>query len=112
MRGQDLPAPLQVSVTFVIVLGGWAIFRAESMDQLVRIWSGMVGMFGIGGMPEAGFRTLAAYSAGAAGLLIVFAFPRSDQLVARFHPVWMTLSFAVFLVAGGAMLVGDFSPFL
>ena len=110
-----LPRPLQIGCTFVIVVGGWVIFKASSMDNLFGMWSGMVGMHGIGGAPVGdGSESILpfAYPALWLGLGIAFLLPRSEVLVRRFHPVPMAAVFVLFVVAVAHLLATNHSPFL
>jgi len=43
-----LPRPVQMVLTFVIVMFGWAIFRADGMAELGRVLTGMCGGAGVG----------------------------------------------------------------
>jgi alginate O-acetyltransferase complex protein AlgI len=107
-----LPRPLQVLVTFLIVLGGWAIFRADGLGGLLAIWGGMLGMHGLGAALDAGWRTGIAMPALGLGLFVAFALPRSEALVARFHPLVMLGAFGAFLLAVGHLLATEHVPFL
>jgi D-alanyl-lipoteichoic acid acyltransferase DltB (MBOAT superfamily) len=80
-------------LTFVAVVFGWVLFRAESFDGATRIIAGMVGANGWG---EVG-SLLGPWSGGLyagrgetlwlAGLaLVVFALPNTQEFMARFRP--------------------------
>jgi alginate O-acetyltransferase complex protein AlgI len=56
-----LPRPMQVLCTFVIVVFGWVIFKAENLAQLSSMWRGMVGMHGLGAVPSLGEQGPIAY---------------------------------------------------
>jgi len=107
-----LPHWLQVGCTFVVVLFGWAIFRAKDMAGLLAIWRGMAGWNGVGAPVVLPFLGGVAHAMIAVGLLIAFCAPRSETLVRRFHPVTMAFVFALFLLAVGHLLATDHSPFL
>ena len=107
-----LPRPLQVLTTFVIVLGGWVVFRAENMTQLLGMWRGMVGANGVGEVVRIAFLDGVAYAMCGIGLLIAFLLPRSDELVARFRPLTMLGVAAAFALAVGHLFATDYSPFL
>jgi hypothetical protein len=96
----------------VVVLGGWAIFRAGSISELLRIWGGMVGLHGVGPLLALPYLTEVAHVAVGAGLLIAFSLPRSEQLVARFHPAVMLGALAAFGLAVCHLLATSFTPFL
>jgi alginate O-acetyltransferase complex protein AlgI len=40
----ELPLPLQIVITNVIVMFSWAIFRAPSLDQGIDYWKSMLGV--------------------------------------------------------------------
>ena len=107
-----LPAPLQVACTFLLVVFGWVIFKAESMDELGAMWAGMLGAGGAGSVPALGDQAPFAYAALGIGLLVAFTLPRSEELVRRFHPLVMVGVFALFLAAVAQLLATDFVPFL
>jgi alginate O-acetyltransferase complex protein AlgI len=107
-----LPAPLQVLCTFTIVVFGWVIFRAADTGELLAMWRGMVGLHGLGGLPDLGPAAPFGLVALAVGLFVAFALPRSEALVQRFHPLVMLGAFALFLLAVCQLLASDFVPFL
>jgi D-alanyl-lipoteichoic acid acyltransferase DltB (MBOAT superfamily) len=117
-----LPRPLQIACTFVLVLGGWVIFRAGSaptanmeyggLGEVWAMWSGMAGANGLGALPDAGPVPVWTASALVAGLGIAFALPRSELLVARFQPLVMFACLASFLLAVCHLLATRFTPFL
>jgi len=107
-----LPRPMQVLCTFVIVVFGWVIFKAENLAQLSSMWRGMVGMHGLGAVPSLGAQGPIAYGALLLGLGLAFAAPRSDLLVRRFHPLVMLGIFGLFVIAVAQLLATDFVPFL
>jgi len=47
-RGRPLPKWLAIAVTFLFVNVTWVFFRAENVDQALRILKGMAGMNGLG----------------------------------------------------------------
>ncbi len=107
-----LPLVLQVLATFVLVVFGWVIFRADGIGQIVVLWAGLLGLHGVGQVPAMGQQAPLVYTALVTGLAIAFVLPRSEQLVARFHPAVMLVGYVVFLVAVGQLLASDFVPFL
>ena len=44
----SLPHPLAVLLTFAAVSFAWVPFRVDDMFTVVKIWSGMVGVYGVG----------------------------------------------------------------
>jgi alginate O-acetyltransferase complex protein AlgI len=107
-----LPRPLQIACTFVLVLGGWVIFRAVSLDGVWAMWTGMAGAHGLGAMPDAGPVPVWTAAALVLGLGIAFVLPRSELLVARFQPLVMLACLASFLLAVCHLLATRFTPFL
>jgi D-alanyl-lipoteichoic acid acyltransferase DltB (MBOAT superfamily) len=43
----ELPDSLAMAVTFISVAIAWVVFRAESLEQALSIWKGMMGVNGI-----------------------------------------------------------------
>ncbi len=107
-----LPRPLQVAATFAVVVFGWVIFRADGTADVASVWAGMVGLHGLGALPAMGQAAPVVYGPLLAGLLIVFALPRSEQLVRRFHPLVMLACFLAFVAAVCQLLASDSVPFL
>ena len=107
-----LPLAVQVLATFVLVVFGWVIFRADGVGQIGALWAGMVGAHGLGQVPAMGQAAPLVYTALVVGMLVAFALPRSEQLVQRFHPLVMLAGFVAFLAAVGQLLASDFVPFL
>jgi len=107
-----LPHVVQVLLTFVVVVFGWVIFKAANVQELLAMWSGMVGMHGVGALPEPKASAGLTYGALGIGLFVAFALPRSELLVQRFHPLVMLGVFVAFLAAVGQLLASDYIPFL
>jgi alginate O-acetyltransferase complex protein AlgI len=107
-----LPRPLQVLFTFLIVLGGWVVFRADDMAQLLGMWRGMVGLRGVGAPVHLEYLDGVAYAQCGVGLAIAFLLPRSDELVSRFRPATMVAVAAAFALAVAHLLATNYHPFL
>ncbi len=107
-----LPRPLRVGATFVIVLGGWAVFRADGLDGLGAIFGGLSGLHGWGALmwPERfGFEAFAAL---VVGVVVVFSAPTSARLErggAPWTDWWVLLAF---LVALSQLAAREFTPFI
>jgi alginate O-acetyltransferase complex protein AlgI len=43
-----LPRPLAIASTMVLVIVGWVLFRASSLEVAARMYAGMIGLFGAG----------------------------------------------------------------
>ena len=52
-RLSRLPAPLAWAYACIVVLLGWVLFRAPTLDVAVQVWRGMVGLNGAGGIGPA-----------------------------------------------------------
>ena len=50
-RGWALPRAAAVAVTFVLVQLGWVLFRMRTGRGIVELYSGLVGLHGLGGVP-------------------------------------------------------------
>ncbi len=107
-----LPRALRVAVTFAIVLGGWAIFRATSMRELGAVAGGMVGMSGLGELPVPAAHAGQAFGALVLGLGIAFVAPQSEAIVARFRPRTVVLVSFLLLWSLAQLAARDFSPFI
>ncbi|MBK8976033.1 MAG: MBOAT family protein [Planctomycetes bacterium] len=107
-----LPRPLQVAVTFAIVLGGWAVFRAETMRELGAIWGGMAGLHGVGSLPTAHSNAPEAWTALMAGLLLAWFAPHSWTVTRRFRTAEVLCIALLFLVALGQLAARSYTPFI
>ena len=110
--GWRLPRPLQVGLTFVLVMFGWVLFRASTLDGLARMSKGLAGFHGWGGaypLAEAGALNWAALLF---CLALVFAAKNTWEI--RWQPsrrlaVGLAL---LFLICLAVLLVNTSSPFL
>jgi alginate O-acetyltransferase complex protein AlgI len=107
-----LPQPLQVVVTFAISTLGFVLFRCYTLAEVGDMGRGLFGGNGVGAAPVLGQHELVSYVGLAVGLLVIFAMPRSVQLVQRCQPLVMLGVLAVFLVAVCQVLAADFIPFI
>ncbi len=107
-----LPRPVQVLCTFTIWTLGLVIFRCLTLPELGQMVRGLFGWHGVGVAPSLGQDTAFAYGALALGLGIAFGLPRSDQLVARFHPLLMLAVPLVFVLALAQLLTQDYVAFI
>ena len=115
-------------LTMLVVVAGWALFRATTTDGALAMLGGMAGLTGAGGMPLAPVEDVAtAWSLIVAGLALAWLFPNSQQLLDRepiggseaLPHVRVRLSMSGWTAAGyGAMLfaclasMSDVSEFL
>jgi alginate O-acetyltransferase complex protein AlgI len=107
-----LPLPLQVFCTFLIWTLGLVIFRCQTMAELGQMANGLLGLHGVGSAPELGQQQPFAVGAFVLGLGIAFCLPRSEQLVARCHPLAMLGALALGLLAVCQLLTADFVSFI
>jgi D-alanyl-lipoteichoic acid acyltransferase DltB (MBOAT superfamily) len=107
-----LPRPLQIGLTFVLVMFGWLLFRATTLAGWARMAKGLAGANGWG----------VAYPLADAGALnwglwlfcLVLVFAAKNTWEIRWQPRWrLALGLAVlFLICVGTFLVNTSSPFL
>ena len=107
-----LPRPLQIGLTFVLVMFGWLLFRATTLEGWARMAKGLAGVNGWG----------AAYPLADAGALnwgmwlfcLVLVFAAKNTWEIRWQPRWrLALGLAIlFLICVGTFLVNTSSPFL
>jgi len=107
-----LPAPLSTLGTFVVVLAGWAAFRADDLDAARAVLSGMLGLQGLALGPDLvwllGPRALLA---GALGLWLAFRAPPAAEW--RPAAAWRRGVLLPLFVLGVARAITDAaSPFL
>ncbi len=81
-----MPRPLQIALTFILVMIGWVLFRAADIGLA---WAYLATMFGFGATGES--TTLLQvgsihWLALAVASIVVWAAPTTQQLVARAHP--------------------------
>ena len=107
-----LPRPLQIGLTFVLVMFGWLLFRATTLEGWDRMAKGLAGANGWG----------AAYPLADAGALnwgmwlfcLVLVFAAKNTWEIRWQPRWrLALGLGLlFLISVGTFLVNTSSPFL
>ncbi|MCU0867137.1 MAG: MBOAT family protein [Planctomycetes bacterium] len=107
-----LPLVGQVFCTFLIWTLGLVIFRCLTVTELGQMARGLVGGNGLGALPDLGQQQPFAWGGLWLGLFIAFALPRSDQLVARFHPLVMLGTLLLFGLAICQLLTQDFVSFI
>ncbi len=107
-----LPRVVRVGATFVVVLFGWAIFRANDLATLGAIHGGMLGLGGLGAVPAVAFHAELAWTALGAGLLIAWLPTDSWDVVKRSHPIVVLCVAATFVLALGQLFTRQHSPFL
>ena len=99
-------------LTFLIVMGGWAVFRANSLAGLGAILSGMLGAFGTGRAVHPILNGNVAYLALLVATLVAFFPPNSTAVIRRFDPLVILGVIGAFLLALGQFFTRDYSPFI
>ena len=110
--GWRLPRPMQMALTFVLVMFGWVLFRAPTLEGVARMAKGLAGVNGWGAafpLADAGGLN---WALGLLGLVLVFAAKNTWEI--RWRPSWrlalvLTL---LFLICVATFLVNTSSPFL
>ncbi len=110
--GWRLPRFLQVALTFVLVMFGWVLFRATTLDGLARMSKGLAGFHGWGGaypLADAGALNWAALLF---CLALVFAAKNTWEI--RWQPSRRLAAGLAFLfgICLAVLLVNTSSPFL
>jgi alginate O-acetyltransferase complex protein AlgI len=111
------PRPLSIAVTMILVIVGWVLFRAQSLEAAVRMYGGMIGIFGAGLSADLRWQidgmAVAALAVAAAGIYCgPLVAGRLAGLPARRRRVAEGLSLAVFplFLLGIVKLVAGSSP--
>jgi len=107
------PVFLQRALAFLLVLGGWVLFRSQSLEQVGAMYAGLVGLNGLGGSFAA---TLKAAPLSCLMLIVTMgmAWMSPNTWEIRWRPgFWLALALAIlFVVCVGVILVNSSSPFL
>ena len=107
-----LPHEGQVAFTFVVWTIGLVIFRSPTLAQAGVMLAGMAGANGAGSFPDAGQHQPLALGAFAVGTIVAFTVPRAELLVARFHPLVMLGTLALFVLSVVQLLTYDYVAFI
>lgn len=107
-----LPRPLQVATTFVLVMGGWILFRAPTLAGCGRILAGLSGANGWGQAYPLADGGVLNWVIWVFALLLVFASRNTWEIHGK--PTWrLALGLAaLFLICVAVFLVNTSSPFL
>ena len=105
-RGWSLPRPLAVTVTFVLVVIGWVLFRMHTASDIADVYAGMLGLHGLGGDAPG---HLLAYIA--VSFAIVWGLPEEWRWpVARWNVAWVAAAAVLFAFAAAS--VHESRPFI
>jgi alginate O-acetyltransferase complex protein AlgI len=107
-----LPRPLQVAATFALVMFGWVLFRASTLEGVARMARGLVGANGWGQAFPLGNAGALNWAALALCSLLVFAAKNTWEI--HWQPRGrLALGLALlFVVCVAVFLVNTSSPFL
>lgn len=104
-----LPKPIRIGLTLLLVMLGWIVFRADSIESAFTMWSALFGATDRDGMRfHADDLQLTVLGIGIT--LALFA-PTAQRLAARPNFFWLVLSL-LFPFAIMQLLFAHYSPFL
>jgi alginate O-acetyltransferase complex protein AlgI len=109
---QFLPHAGQVLLTFMLWTVSMVIFRSKSMSELGNMFGGMIGLRGVGPIPDLGLQQPIVLGGFLLAIVIAFFLPRSQQLLQRCHPLVMLGVLTAFVIAVCQVLAVDFVPFI
>jgi len=107
-----LPYAGQVFLTFVLWTLSLVIFRSQTVAELGEMLRGLLGLGGLGAIPDLGHQQPVVMGGFLIGCVITFCVPRSHLLVRRCHPLVMLGVLFVFGLAVCQVLSADFIPFI
>lgn len=110
--GWRLPRMLQVGLTFILVLFGWLLFRAPTLEVFARMAQGLAGVNGWGGAYPFADAGVLNWVVMAFCLVLVFAAKNTWEI--RWQPSRrLALGLAIlFVICVAVFLVNTSSPFL
>ncbi len=104
-----VPVPVQMGLTFIIVIFGWVLFRAETLGDAVRYAAVMLGAGEVG--PGLGVEPIHLI-AGLAAAIIVWRVPTTQEVITRAAPLVCLALQPAFLLALAHVHYADHVPFL
>ncbi|MGE3878565.1 MAG: MBOAT family protein [Planctomycetota bacterium] len=107
-----LPHPLRIVCAMVVVVFGWVLFRVKTMGAAVVMTKGMIGVAGLGSVPQPSHYALEAHVALVLGLLLAWFAPRTESIAARFALRDVLFAIVVGLLALGQLATRTHSPFI
>jgi alginate O-acetyltransferase complex protein AlgI len=107
-----LPHPLRIACTMVVVVFGWVLFRVKTMGAALVMTKGMIGVAGVGSVPQPSHYALEAHVALVLGLLLAWFAPRTESIAARFALRDVLFAIVVGLLALGQLATRTHSPFI
>jgi alginate O-acetyltransferase complex protein AlgI len=109
---QLAPRLLQVPLTFVVVIFGWILFRSETLAEAWTHWLAMLGVHAAGVEPVLVNVVPAHWLALAAGALVVWGIPTTQEFLKAPRPRRILALQALFLLALVHLHYQDHVPFL
>ena len=106
-----LPKPAAVCTTFLAVIGGWVLFRADSVGMATSLLGSMLALNGVAATPLTGIDVVASAQIGLA-LGIVFLAPNVSQIEPRIRPSVRNAVGLGMLMATCVLRFAEPSPFL
>lgn len=114
---QRVPRPFSVAATMVLVVVGWVMFRAQSLEGAVRMYAGMIGLSGLGISAELRWQIDGiAVAALTAAVLGIYGWPLLAGRMAGLPEKWrraregLTLAVIPFFLLSMIKLVAGSSP--
>ena len=104
-----MPYGFQVGITFVIVIFGWVLFRANDLPSAVRFAGTMLG---VGSGSTLLIVEPLHLLAGAAAVIVVWGFPTTQELLHRVSSSSAVFLQLIFLLAIAQIHYADHIPFL
>jgi alginate O-acetyltransferase complex protein AlgI len=127
VRQNTKGGPGRRALTFVLVLFGWVVFRAASMEQAVSVWSALLGLRGLGALavPADALPLLAQLAMLGGVCVLAWWAPNSWQVMRMDEEepahllrswasaaCWLVISIVLLGLSTGVLLVNSSSPFL
>ncbi|MEN8164058.1 MAG: MBOAT family protein, partial [Acidobacteriota bacterium] len=105
----NAPRAVQILITFVIVIFGWVLFRAETLPDALSFSAALLGI-GTGVTPLV-IEPLHLF-AGLAAVIVVWGVPTTQEVLVRAAPTVSIALQLAFLLALGQVHYADHVPFL
>jgi alginate O-acetyltransferase complex protein AlgI len=106
-----VPHIFKIAATFVVVIFGWVLFRAENLGHAISYAGSMIGCGGFATETLLVIEPLHVVAAVTA-VVIVWGFPTTQTLVARAAPHYAIMTLLFFVLAIAQTHYADHVPFL
>ncbi|MCX7096306.1 MAG: MBOAT family protein [Methylococcales bacterium] len=120
--GNSLPEPYAIALTFLSVTVAWVVFRAESVDQALSVWQGMIGANGfaipsaVSGICQTCTQTTLITGMelvqGSILLAICLEYANAQKAVQQLEPNFKTLAYFTTLFFTSIWLAGSHESFI